>query len=58
MLLKDRIIPQQWMSKVYQRQWLLLLRVDQGIDKGPQVLTDEQFDKMCLRLVLTKNIGH
>ena len=51
MLLKDRIIPQQWMSKVYQRQWLLLLRVDQGIDKGPQVLTDEQFDKMCLRLV-------
>ena len=49
MLLKDRIIPKHWMSKVYQRQWLSLLRVDQGIDRGPQSLSDDQFDKMCLR---------
>ena len=57
MLLKDRIIPKKWMSKIYQRQWLMLLRVDQGLDRGPQTLTDEQFNNSCLRCGRSLNIG-
>jgi BTB/POZ domain-containing protein 13 len=30
MLLKDRIIPDKWMNKVYRHQWQVLLRADQG----------------------------
>jgi len=56
MLLTDRIIPKQWMYPVYQGQWRLLLRTDQGIDKGPQDLSNEQFDKSCLRCGRTLNV--
>merc|ERR1719219_1433157 len=45
------------MSKIYQRQWLMLLRVDQGLDRGPQTLTDDQFNDSCLRCGRSLNIG-
>jgi len=56
MLLTDRIIPRQWMYPVYQNQWRLLLRTDQGIDKGPQHLNPGEFDRACLRCGRTLNV--
>merc|ERR1719266_1483964 len=57
MLLKDRIIPEMWTSKVYRHQWQLLLRADQGVDRGPQSMTDSEFEKLCLRCGRTLNSG-
>ena len=57
MLLKDRIIPERWSSKVYRHQWQLLLRADQGVDRGPQSMTDTEFEKLCLRCGRTLNSG-
>ena len=45
------------MYPVYQRQWQLLLRTDQGIDRGPQNFTSEEFDKVCLRCGRTLNMS-
>jgi len=56
MLLTDRIIPRQWMYPIYQSQWRLLLRTDQGIDKGPQNLQPDEFDRACLRCGRTLNV--
>ena len=53
----DRILPKKWMYPVYQRQWQLLLRTDQGIDRGPQNFTNEEFDKVCLRCGRTLNMS-
>ena len=53
----DRILPKKWMYPVYQRQWQLLLRTDQGIDRGPQNFTSEEFDKVCLRCGRTLNVS-
>jgi len=57
MLLTDRILPKKWMYPVYQRQWQLLLRTDQGIDRGPQNFTSEEFNKVCLRCGRTLNMS-
>ena len=57
MLLTDRILPKKWMYPVYQRQWQLLLRTDQGIDRGPQNFTAEEFNKLCLRCGRTLNVS-
>ena len=54
---KDRIIPEKWTSKVYRHQWQLLLRADQGVDRGPQSMTDSEFEKLCLRCGRTLNSG-
>ena len=56
MLLTDRIIPQKWMYPVYQNQWQMLLKTDQGIDKGPLSLSSSEFDKVCLRCGRTLNV--
>lgn len=57
MLIKDRIIPEKWMNSVYRHQWQLLLRADQGVDRGPQSMTSAEFDKLCLRCGRTLNSG-
>ena len=57
MLLKDKIIPEKWMNRVYRHQWQLLLRADQGVDRGPQTMNEEEFEKFCLRCGRTLNTG-
>lgn len=57
MLLKDRILPDRWMHPVYRHQWQLLLRVDQGVDRGPQGMSTKEFEEMCLRCGRTLNSG-
>ena len=56
MLLTDRIIPKEWMYPTFLNQWQLLLRSDQGIDKGPQSMSDEDFNRLCLRCGRTLNV--
>ena len=51
----DRIVPRSWMYPVYQMQWQSLLRMDQGIDKGPQAMTEDEFNEVCLRCGRTLN---
>lgn len=43
------------MAPVYRNQWQTLLRVDQGIDQGPQSISEEAFEKNCLRCGRTLN---
>ena len=53
----DRIIPPSWMNKVYEMNWRTLLKMDQGIDRGPAHLSEEQFDRNCIRCGRTLNVG-
>jgi BTB/POZ domain-containing protein 13 len=34
MLKSDRIIPNDWLAPYVSQQWYLMLRLDQGLDKG------------------------
>ena len=40
---------------MYRYQWQSLLKIDQGIDKGPKEMETEEFDKNCLRCGRTLN---
>jgi len=55
MLVSDRIVPDRWMSSTYYTRWMTLLRLDSGIDKGPQDLDEETFNRECLRCGRTLN---
>jgi len=55
MLVSDRIVPDSWMSSTYYTRWMTLLRLDSGIDKGPQDLDEEAFNRECLRCGRTLN---
>lgn len=55
MLVSDRIVPDSWMSSTYYARWMTLLRLDCGIDKGPQDMDEETFDRECLRCGRTLN---
>ena len=55
MLVSDKIVPDSWMSSTYYARWMTLLRLDCGIDKGPQNLDEETFDRECLRCGQTLN---
>ena len=49
MLVADRIIPAAWMASIYYTRWMTLLRIDSGKDIGPQELSEEVFNRECLR---------
>lgn len=49
MLETDKIIPKCWMMPVFRMQWYQMLRVDQGVDKGPRQMSEEEFNTICLR---------
>jgi hypothetical protein len=34
MLKSDRIVPDEWIDPVVNRQWYHMLRIDQGLDRG------------------------
>jgi len=55
MLVSDRIVPDSWMSATYYTRWMTLLRLDSGIDRGPQDLGQDTFDRECLRCGRTLN---
>jgi len=55
MLVSDKIVPESWMSSTYYTRWMTLLRLDCGIDKGPQDLDEETFNRECLRCGRTLN---
>jgi len=55
MLVSDRIVPEDWMSSIYYARWMTLLRLDSGMDKGPQDLDEETFNRECLRCGRTLN---
>ena len=55
MLVSDKIVPDSWMSSTYYARWMTLLRLDCGIDKGPQNLDEDTFDRECLRCGRTLN---
>ena len=71
MLVSDRIVPDRWMASTYYARWMVLLRLDSGMDKsvaqggtawpegvvcrGPQDLDEETFNRECLRCGRTLN---
>jgi len=55
MLVSDRIVPDTWMGSTYYTRWMTLLRLDSGMDKGPQDLDEETFNRECLRCGRTLN---
>lgn len=56
----DHIIPVAWLAPIFKVQWYQMLRVDQGVDRGPKMLTEEEFEKQCVRCgrVLTTETQH
>ena len=59
-LVSDKIVPESWMSSTYYARWMTLLRLDCGIDRGPQDLDEESFNRECLRCgrTLSNNDQH
>lgn len=49
MLDMDKIIPLSWLAPIYKSQWYNMLRVDQGVDRGPKQIPEEEFNKICIR---------
>jgi len=45
----DRIIPYSSLLPVFRDQWFKMLRTDQGIDKGPKQLSEQEFNLKSLR---------
>ncbi|XP_023229079.1 germ cell-less protein-like 1 [Centruroides sculpturatus] len=45
----DQIVPKSWFLPVFKTQWYTMLRVDQGVDRGPKQIAQEEFDSQCLR---------
>ncbi|KFM74516.1 Germ cell-less protein-like 1, partial [Stegodyphus mimosarum] len=45
----DNIIPVDWFMPIFKIQWYQMLRVEQGADKGPNQVSDEEFMKDCVR---------
>ncbi|GFT50732.1 germ cell-less protein-like 2 [Nephila pilipes] len=56
----DYIIPIEWFMPIFKMQWYRMLRVDQGADKGPKQVSEEDFNRDCLRCgrVLQADIQH
>jgi len=48
-LIADRLIPEEWLNPAFFKRWMSLLRIDSGMDKGPQNLSEETFNKECYR---------
>ncbi|XP_071536437.1 protein germ cell-less [Panulirus ornatus] len=49
MLYSDRILPPSWLTPASMHQWYNMLRIDQGKDRGPSEISEEEFDKSCTR---------
>ncbi|GBM72142.1 Protein germ cell-less [Araneus ventricosus] len=45
----DNIIPVDWFMPIFKIQWYHMLRVDQGVDKGPKQVSEEDFNRDCVR---------
>lgn len=49
MLKSDRIVPQDWLAPSVSQQWYHMLRVDQGLDRGPKSIENDEFCRDCVR---------
>ncbi|XP_067008338.1 protein germ cell-less [Anabrus simplex] len=49
MLKLDRIIPEDWLGPVLDKNWLHVLQIDQGFDRGPEIMELDDFKAECLR---------
>ncbi|PNF30590.1 hypothetical protein B7P43_G06130 [Cryptotermes secundus] len=49
MLKCDRIVPQDWLAPLVSQQWYRMLRLDQGLDRGPKSMGNEEFCRDCVR---------
>lgn len=58
MIEKNNIYPKDTLYPVFRNQWYQMLRIDQGLDKGPQNIAEEEFNKCCLRCgrILTTDV--
>ncbi|CAL4238198.1 unnamed protein product, partial [Meganyctiphanes norvegica] len=45
----SRILPVSWLTPAAMHQWYNMLRIDQGKDRGPVDISEEEFDKSCTR---------
>nr|CAB3249719.1 germ cell-less protein-like 1 [Phallusia mammillata] len=55
---KDCIVPPSWLMPLYRERWLTMLRVEQGVDHGPQ--SGSSLDSMSLRCgrILQQDTDH
>ncbi|KAG8228741.1 hypothetical protein J437_LFUL007076 [Ladona fulva] len=55
----DNIIPSGWLEPVIVQQWYRMLRIDQGVDKGPREVSSAEFLEQSLRCGrIIANEGH
>ncbi|XP_075551289.1 germ cell-less isoform X1 [Dermacentor variabilis] len=60
MIEQNNIYPKESLYPVFRNQWYQMLRIDQGLDKGPKNIAEEEFDKCCLRCgrILMTDVQH
>ncbi|XP_051540113.1 germ cell-less protein-like 1 isoform X2 [Myxocyprinus asiaticus] len=49
MLERDNILPPEWLSTVYKKQWFAMLRTEHENDNGPQDANKEEFELNSMR---------
>ncbi|GLG96519.1 Protein germ cell-less [Gryllus bimaculatus] len=49
LLHSEHVLPPSWLHPAIYNNWNLMLRIDQGIDRGAKELTFEEFSADCLR---------
>lgn len=49
MVQSDRLLPASRLLPIFRVQWYRMLRADQGIDKGPKQLSEQEFNRYSLR---------
>ncbi|KAL1139368.1 hypothetical protein AAG570_006352 [Ranatra chinensis] len=56
----DKIIPETWLLSVYASQWVAMLRISSGIDKGPVDINEQHFKNESMRFgrVIESNENH
>ncbi|XP_002125481.2 germ cell-less protein-like 2 [Ciona intestinalis] len=54
----DGIVPGSWLFPVYRERWLSMLRVEQGIDRGPNIKPEVDGGSMRCGRILMRDVDH
>lgn len=52
-LIRDNIMPMEWLNEPLFQQWNSMLLIDQSLDKGPKDMDDKVFLQSCVRCGIT-----
>ena len=55
---KDGVVPHSWLMPLYRQRWLTMLRVEQGVDRGPRESSSIDPDSLRCGRVLNHDMDY